>query len=140
MTPEREKELLGLIEAYWRIRLPKSEIHVTEREETDRTINKPTVYIEDRQRILRDGYGIFGASWAESEACLREVVGECFAQEAYRVEIGKHPDDAHPDARGLFFAEIHCLLGEKRYADDVSCPVALLRAFVAAFGSEPRHE
>lgn len=125
LTPEREKELLGLIEVYAKlIGWERSKI------------------VGKMVRILCSGdvprrlIGVRGfhipASWAESEACLREVAGECavrgiewsrwedLGNEQWwqlRTRAGLYPED------GLFTGR------------DANRNVALLRAFVEAFKS-----
>ena len=110
MTPERERELLELIFTYWLDGRRK----ITARE-------RGSVRV-----FLDDDYVNFPASWAESEACLREVSGECAVRV---VDIATNVD---PNVASLW---LH--LPGQRYAnlgEDESRPVALLRAFVAAFG------
>lgn len=128
LTPEREKELLGLIEAYWRIAEPTRAVDQRPSEWAYGDARKcVAVSVEDDDRC--DEYG---AEWAESEACLREVAGECMV----RMDGCGVDRYSGPDGRFYCLMEGH----SKVYANDVSRPVALLKAFVSAFGSEPRHE
>lgn len=116
MTPEREKELLGLIEAYWRIRFP----------ENVKRFDEAGLVLLDSPEHRSEW---FNASWAESEACLREVAGECAVR-------GADWETVVEDEEG----GSHLKLGD-HWGEDRSRPVALLRAFVSAFGGkEPRGE
>lgn len=128
LTPEREKELLGLIEAYAKlIGWERSKI------------------VGKMVRILCSGdvprrlIGVRGfhipASWAESEACLREVAGECAVR---KIEIIWEGPDSDGDERCFLDGE-PVSHGAFNGFDKIR-PVALLKAFVSAFGSEPRHE
>ena len=131
MTAEREKELLGLILAYWKMRGHPCFIVPYRPGEAYQHATAAHVSVDHPER--RTFYGtephpmIYFDSWAESEACLREVAGEC-AVRGYSIDFNIGECDfvlESPECVG-FCAEP----GEKRSA-------ALLKAFVAAFSKEP---
>lgn len=115
---DRKKELLGLIASYWRL--------------CGRTIwpQEDRIDTTDASKMHFGGYP---ASWAESEACLREVAGECAAREAeftFSTAAGTTCSTITVDHGRDYFGES----GEVCFSGtDPSRSVALLRAFIAAF-------
>jgi hypothetical protein len=128
MSGEREAELLDLIEAYWRIKRPPRPDGSSRVSRDGPEIAEPFVWVQERDDVT--GTDRYERAWAESEACLREVAGECAVRSA---SVGHYCDAKNTH-------QVDLTIGDRTFSpiDFKSRSVALLRAFVAAFKEPPK--
>lgn len=134
MTPERENELLEFVRRYARIR-GWSPVRMPAID------NPPDLGLPLCKRISvryqSDApLSSLDAAWAESEACLRDVAGEC----AVRGALSHFHGALDLRDRGLlYYAHVWEFIGEPvefrklGKGEDESESVAMLKAFVAAY-------
>jgi len=143
VNAERERELLGLIVAYMGLVGASPGVFISE--------GKNPAVVADFRRPRRVPTGAqlcseryenssiierftLPAAWAESEACLREVAGECAVR---CVEVSYSPEGSRVNLRyvePVVVSEMSDVIERTAQGNDPSRPVALLKAFDAAFG------